>query len=526
MKKIMFSLFLVFTFIFCVLGVSAATTMPITCGSNSCSSSWFKVVQLTSGNVSSSSQPYYSYINYFDYTTHKSYWTYFRQSSSTYNLPDGYSWSSNWSSSSGFSTFSDFFNRIDYSLTGYAGTYVYLVKQVPDSAKPIVDGSEYIVYVTVNTYYSITSITAKKIKDFDGKSITATSVSELSFQDVSKTIEITCGSASCETSKFSVVQLTDANTYRTGTYGNYRTYFDSTKHISYGTYYASIYLNNEPYMWETSWGSSGGFYTGKTIFNSISYSNGYYGTYAFLLKQEQAHSSQQIDLTEYIVYVTTNSSYSVVSIQAKRIKNSSGQTITATPVSELSFSSNAMDLTTADFYIANHITGTYADVTLYVDYRITYNGSGTITAYIYNQSGQAISTVSLSNYVEKSVSLYNNQYLVVKNGEAPGSSFKVYAYSGLEYKGYNLNYKAYSVGSTAYHSSGIFNIYSRTTGHSGANGDSYIDYTWNYPDSNIPATGVDLNITPYIVIGGMSLLVVFYVMTSRRRRTSFDYEEQ
>lgn len=521
MKKIIFSLFLVFTFNFCVLGVSAATTMPITCGSNSCSSSWFKVVQLTSGNVSSSSQPYYSYINYFDYTTHKSYWTYFRQSSSTYNLPEGYSWSSNWSSSSGFSTFSDFFNRIDYSMTGYAGTYVYLVKQVPDSAKPIVDGSEYIVYVTVNSYYSITSITAKKIKDFDGNSITATNVSELSFQDVSKTIEITCGSASCETSKFSVVQLTDANTYRTGTYGNYRSYFDNTKHISYGTYYASIYLNNGPYEWETSWGSSGGFYTGKTIFNSISYSNGYYGTYAFLLKQEQAHSSQEIDLTEYIVYVTTNSNYSVVSIQAKRIKNSSGQTITATPVSELSFSSNAMDLTTADFYLANHITGTYADLSKTVYYNISFNGYGvpsSFTAYIYNESGQVIRNTTLYNY-GSTIGLANNEYLVVKGGTAISASYNVSVYTGLESYGYNPTYKAYSNGYSTSMSSGYFYISARSSGA------SYIDYTWNYPNSNIPATGVDLNITPYIVIGGMSLLVVFYVMTSRRRRTSFDYEE-
>lgn len=341
--------------------------------------------------------------------------------------------------------------------------------------------------------------------------------------NAASTVQIVCSSATCSTTEFEVAQLNSYNTSSSNSkYKAYSSYLTKYNYVDYYVYSGSSATLTEGYYWTSTWSSTSGF-SNKNVFDNFKYY--YAGTYVFLVKQSGSSANMYPDYTEYIVYVSVKSDNTVGTIRVEKIKNSKGTTITATKETQLSFEGmkayyNGYYESDEVFRLGNYYTGEYADKTKTAWYYINISGKsgGNTYGYIYDEngcvkSGSACYTFSCQNNNTCSVELKGNQALVFRSNQLDvNTNITVSLYNGLQADGYtNSSTAAYSNGYTASNGSGYYYF---TIGSSGA---SYIDYTWNYSSSNVPKTGVEVNIVPYVVMVAFSLLVCAFLVTSRRK---------
>lgn len=349
-------------------------------------------------------------------------------------------------------------------------------------------------------------------------------------------LEITCQTSTCVDSDFELVQLTATNTSDSGVYKDYASYFES--------YYQSVpacvnTVNGctpieDNYQFTMSWSSAGGFSAlnskgfanlTQAIGTSASYTKA--GTYAFMVRQTAISNGGTAAETEYIVYVNVKSDLTVGSVVTRRIKDWWGS-IVSEKVTELSFQLLSVKPTDVfgqevDFYLSNFITGEYADKTLTVTYDVEVLNSvldHTICqAHIIDSSGNILQTYGVGRLFN--FTLGDNQaFIITKGCLMIGQVVRMRTYSGLYSKGFTEDSNVVANGEKVTPrlnetTTAKWNEYSFTLGGQ----ENYAIYTWDYPMSNVPDTGLTLKVFPYVIIGGLIIAVGVLVIISRKRKT-------
>lgn len=352
-------------------------------------------------------------------------------------------------------------------------------------------------------------------------------------------IDIVCGNNECEKMSFQIVQLTNSNVKYNQKYEDYSSYFQENFQSTRACLFLSktnncVSLENE-YIFDMQWSTSQGFsaYSSNGFVNlsdGIGTTSSYIkaGTYVFLLKN--VGESVELDLTEYIIYVNVKSDLSIGSFIVQKIKDSDGSVISSIKVDTISYKNMNVYTTNifdeeVDFYLINSLSGLYADLSKIVYYHMSVDRKNNepITAYIYDKngcvkSGSSCITFTFSNDNEiNNIGLKNGQALIFKKGSLKlGETIKFRVYLGLKNLGYSPLFSIYKDGNEAGEQSTSDGV--EYIGELGSKGSNYANFVWNYPNSNVPETGLDSNIEPFFIVTLFMILFLIILIFMDRKK--------
>lgn len=350
-------------------------------------------------------------------------------------------------------------------------------------------------------------------------------------------IDIVCGSTWCPTSDFLLIRLDESNTSGVGAaYGEYAEYFQSyyqSEDSCVKTSDGCVVLN-DTYGFNMTWSSSIGFSAyPSNRFNNLteavgtaaSYTKA--GTYAYILKQTSVSTGVDHDHTEYVIYVNVKSDLTIGTVSARKIKDAAGNKITADKVTEITYAPNEVypteifDVENVAFYLLNNkYSGTYADNTKKVEYYLGIEGKTTpVCGTVYDENGcvmegNTCKKVCVNKYGTRDILfLEGGQALVFTNDVLDiGDIVRVDVYEGLEDSGYTL------VNEVVKGDGKDLDTSSTVTFNLGGNGVNYAEYQWDYPESNVPDTGVAMKVLPYIIIAVLVVVVIVLLILTRRKK--------
>lgn len=352
-------------------------------------------------------------------------------------------------------------------------------------------------------------------------------------------IEIICGTNECITSDFLLIQLKESNiSGNDASYSEYAKYFQNyyqSEEICVKEKISCVILE-DTYNFKMNWSLDKGFYAYRTegfdnLTQAIGTASSYFkaGTYVYVLKQTGISSGALYDKTEYIIYVNVTSKLEVGSISARKIKNSSGEEISSEKVTELKFNLTSVYPVSiynqeADFYLMNKIDGEYSDTTLKTTYNVQLQGcKEAFTANIINNFNEVVGTVNFSDYCYANVTLGNEEALIVPKGTlsiSPNSS-SVVNYLGMVDVGYQIDsVKTFAKGNGKDLNLESNSDFTRYTFKLGGTGENYVVYTWNYPLHNVPNTGIEITVLPFLIVITLILTIVLLIILTKKRSKS------